>query len=104
MRKPFDIRIGERIYELRVSHGLSQRQLAKVVNISRDSIRDWELQKTYPSLTAVTSIVDFFDVPADYLLGIHLDHWIHIGHLSSDQQAVVQHLISVFEKTNKDLK
>ena len=104
MRKPFDIRIGEQIYELRVSHGLSQRQLAKIVNISRDSIRDWELQKTYPSLTAMTSIAKFFDVPADYLLGIHLDHWIHIGHLSSDQQAVVQNLVRVFEKTNKDPK
>lgn len=104
MRKSVNAWIGERVYELRVSHGLSQRQLAKTVNISRDSIRDWELQKTHPSLTAVTSLAEFFDVPADYLLGIHLDNWIHIGHLPSDQQAVVQHLVSVFEKTNSNSK
>ena len=101
MMKSVNAWIGERVYQLRISRGMSQRQLAKTIEISRDSIRDWELQKSCPSINAISLLAEFFDVPADYLLGIHLDNWIHIGHLPKDQKEVVQLIIKVFEKAIK---
>ena len=101
MTKSVDEQIGERVYQLRISRGMSQRQLAKTVNISRDSIRDWELQKSSPSANAIALLAKYFDVPADYLLGLHLENWIHIGHLPGDQRAVIQQMIRVFEEANK---
>ena len=101
MTKSVDEQIGERVYQLRISRGMSQRQLAKTVNISRDSIRDWELQKSFPSANAIALLAEYFDVPADYLLGLHLENWIHIGHLPRDQMAVIRQMIRVFEEANK---
>ena len=103
MTKLVNVWIGERVYELRIKQGMSQRQLAKAVNISRDSIRDWELQKSSPSANAISLLAEFFDVPADYLLGLHLENWIHIGHLPGDQRAIIRHLVKTFEKANERL-
>lgn len=103
MTKLVNVWIGERVYELRIKQGMSQRQLAKAVNISRDSIRDWELQKSSPSANAISLLAEFFNVPADYLLGLHLENWIHIGHLPGDQRAIIRHLVKIFEKVNERL-
>ena len=103
MRKSVNELVGERVYELRSSRGMSQRQLAKMISISRDSIRDWELQKSSPSANAISLLAEFFDVPADYLLGLRLENWIHIGHLPGDQRAIIRHLVKTFEKANERL-
>ena len=103
MTKSVDEQIGERVYQLRISRGMSQRQLAKTVNISRDSIRDWVLRKSFPSANAIALLAEYFDVPADYLLGLRLENWIHIGHLPGDQRAIIRHLVKTFEKANERL-
>lgn len=61
---------AERLKELRTAENLSQKELAKKVNLSPSAIKQWENEKRNPNAEAVVAIAKFFDVSADYLLGL----------------------------------
>lgn len=60
----------ERLKELRVERKLSQADLAKELNVSQRSISSWETGFRQPDFETLERIVKFFDVTADYLLGL----------------------------------
>ena len=64
------MRFGERLKELRIARGLSQMQLAKVLNISQSAIAKWELNKTEPTASAIILLAEYFGETTDYLLGV----------------------------------
>lgn len=67
----FDIKeFGEKLKYLRKELGIGQNQLAEQLNISNASISYWETGKQLPSAEAVYKLSVFFNVSADYLLGI----------------------------------
>lgn len=53
---------------LRKQHNLSQADLAKLLNISRQSYNFYENEKRDPDTTMLIRIADIFDVSLDYLL------------------------------------
>lgn len=61
--------IGVRITELRKQAGMSQFQLAKVLDIATSTLGMYETGKREPSLKVLNKIADYFDVSTDYLLG-----------------------------------
>jgi len=62
------MKIGYRIKELRKEKELTQTQLAKLLNISQDSISLWERDISLPTVDYVIELCRIFDVSADYLL------------------------------------
>ena len=54
---------------LREQHNLSQTDLAKILNISRQSYNFYENEKRDPDTAMLIRIADFFNVSLDYLLG-----------------------------------
>jgi transcriptional regulator with XRE-family HTH domain len=54
---------------LRGERFLSQNDLAKAVNISRQLVTALENGKSAPSTATLVSLADFFDVSVDYLVG-----------------------------------
>ncbi|MDE6613375.1 MAG: helix-turn-helix domain-containing protein, partial [Clostridia bacterium] len=56
--------------ELRLEKELSQRGLAKLLNLSSSAIVQWESENRTPNAEAVVIIAKFFDVTTDYLLGL----------------------------------
>ena len=61
---------AERLKDLRLEKGLSQRQLAKLLNISHAAIVRWESESRIPNAEAVVMLAKFFSVTTDYLLGL----------------------------------
>lgn len=61
---------AERLKELRLEKGLSQRELAKSVNLSHNAIAQWENESRMPNAEAVVTLAKFFSVTTDYLLGL----------------------------------
>ncbi len=61
---------AERLKDLRLEKGLSQRELAKSVNISHVAIARWESASRVPNAEAVVTLAKFFGVTTDYLLGL----------------------------------
>ena len=59
---------GERLYELRKQAGLSQEELAEMLDVSRQFVSKWESDKGYPEMTRLIFLSDYFDISLDYLV------------------------------------
>ncbi len=59
--------------ELREEAGLSQQKLADKIGLSSSAIARWELGQSEPGCNAILAYAKFFDVSADYLLGLEDD-------------------------------
>lgn len=59
---------GERLANLRKTKGLSQEQLAEVLDLTRQTISKWELDQSTPDLEYIVKLSDFFSVTTDYLI------------------------------------
>ena len=62
--------LGERIYELRTSFGCSQIQLAKKLNVSKQTVSNWENENIQPSIAMLVRLAKLFHVTTDYMLGL----------------------------------
>lgn len=60
---------GERIRRLREERGLTQLDLANILNISNVMLSRYENNKRYPDYKTLNRLADYFDVSTDYLLG-----------------------------------
>ena len=61
---------GEKLKELRIEKGLTQKQLAEQINSAQSAIYYWESNKQEPTISALKKLCTFFNVSADYLLGL----------------------------------
>ena len=60
--------IGEKIRMARIKANLTQEQVAEVLNVSRQTISNWETGKTYPDIVSVVKLSDLYDISLDHLL------------------------------------
>lgn len=59
----------ERLKQLREEKGLTQKQLAEMLNISRSALSLYESGQRQPDLEILSKIARFFNVTVDYLIG-----------------------------------
>ena len=90
-----------RLFELRNEKGLSQRDIAKIFNISQGTYNNWENSKTEPSIDQLISLANFFNVTVDYLIGN--DNSNSFLTLSKDQNTLLTLYDNLSEKTQKAL-
>lgn len=60
--------LGERILRLRKESHMSQEELAECVEVSKQSVSKWELDKAVPNVEKVIRLCDVFGISTDYLL------------------------------------
>lgn len=60
--------LGENIKKLRKEKGLSQEQLAEMLNVSRQAVSKWESGKTYPDIDNLILLKGIFNVTLDDLI------------------------------------
>lgn len=61
--------LGEKILKYRKKAGISQEELADMLNVTRQSISLWETDQTVPSLDNLITLSKIFDVSMDELCG-----------------------------------
>ena len=59
----------ERLKELRTEKGFTQKQIATELNVSEDSVYNWEKGRSEPSITDLINLAILLDVTIDYLVG-----------------------------------
>lgn len=59
----------KRLQALREQRRLSRRTLAELCGLSKNMISLYERGEKAPSVDALISLADYFEVPVDYLLG-----------------------------------
>ena len=64
--------IGERISELRKQQNISQGQLAKALDVSRQAVSKWENDQTAPDTINLIRLADLLGTDTEYLAtGVH---------------------------------
>ena len=59
--------LGERIVELRTACGLSQNQLAKAMEVSRQAVSKWETDQSSPDSMKMIHLAEVLDTDIEYL-------------------------------------
>ena len=62
------MKLGEKIINLRKEHNLTQEDLADILNISRQTISNWENNRSYPDMEMLIKISNKFQISLDDLL------------------------------------
>ena len=62
--------LGARIKELRKEFGLSQVDLAQRMEVTKQTISNWENENIQPSIDMLVGLANVFNVTTDYLLGL----------------------------------
>ena len=66
--------LGKNIYTLRKGKGFSQENLAEKVNVTRQTISNWELGETFPNPEQLILLSGALDKSIDELVGNDLKH------------------------------
>ena len=61
---------GQQLKKARKNKGLSQLQLAQMVNRSKSTITSWECDDRQPTMPMIKTLASVLDVSAEYLLEI----------------------------------
>ena len=60
--------IGKKLKEARLNKGLTQEVIAEKLNVSRQTISNWENEKSYPDIISVIELSNLYSISLDDLL------------------------------------
>lgn len=90
---------GDRIKTLRKSQNINQVQLAQKLDVSKQTVSNWENNNILPSIEMLIKIANYFSVSTDYLLELDDRQYIEITGLSDSQLSHIQQIIQDIKKT-----
>ena len=93
--------LGEVIKKLRTAHNLSQVQLANGLNVSKQTVSNWENNNILPSIEMLVKTAQLFSVSTDYLLELNDRQYIEVTGLTEIQLAHIQQIIQDLSEKNK---
>ena len=86
--------LDRRIQELRIAFGWNQVELAKRLNVSKQTVSNWENDNIQPSIEMLMRLAKTFGVTTDYLLGLDSLPRLNVEGLPA---SVVAHLALLIE-------
>lgn len=97
-----DFDFGNRLKELRVQSGMTQKQLAEKIGVTKSVISFYELRERTPSPEVLVKLAVEFKVTSDYLLGIEKRKSLDISGLDAEDEKVVKMFVDHLRKKNKN--
>lgn len=86
--------LSKRIHELRSALGWSQVELARALNVSKQTVSNWENDNIQPSIDMLVRLARVFGVTTDYLLGLEDAPRLDVSGLSDSAVAHLSLLIA----------
>lgn len=95
---------GTTLKELRQSAGLTQKQLAEKLWLSKATVSYYEQSLRYPSPEILVKLSNVFHVSTDYLLGIEdKKQTLDVIGLPDEDIRFLEDAVSLLRKKNQDL-
>lgn len=63
-----EMEIGKKLKHARLQAKLTQEQVAELIHVSRQTISNWENEKSYPDILSVIRLSDVYQISLDVLL------------------------------------
>ena len=95
--------LGSRIRELRLSLGMSQIEFGNALNVTKQSVSNWENGNIMPSVDMLERIAEKHSVSADYLLDLAPRTTIDVTGLTNEQISHLQLLINDLKRSNRQI-
>ena len=86
--------LNERIKELRIAYKMNQIEFGKELNVTKQSVSNWENNNIQPSVDMLVKIADCFSVSTDYLLGRDSRQYLDVSDLSAVEIIHLQNIIN----------
>ena len=96
-----DFNFGDRLKELRLQNGMTQKELGDRIGITKSVVSFYELRERTPSPEVLVKLAAIFHVSSDYLLGIEKQKCIDISGLDSDDEKAVRMIVEQLRKKNQ---
>ena len=90
--------LGERIKELRQACGWNQVELGMRLNVTKQTVSNWENDNILPSIEMLIRISKIFGVTTDYVLGLDEIPRLDVSDLSPETVGHLSMLISDLRK------
>ncbi len=91
---------GERLKNLRLSKGISQKRIAEILGIDRTTYLKYENGSSNPNISRLTELANFFNATPDYLLG----EGEATSPIIQSEDENLNELLSLFNKMDDKLK
>lgn len=85
---------GEKLKTLRQAKGLTQKQLALQLGLSKSVVSSYENGFRYPSFDVLIKIASIFSTTTDYLLGVGHHELLDISGLSNEDRQLMVSLVN----------
>ena len=95
------LNFGKILKELRQKSGLTQKQLAAQMGVTKSLISFYELQERVPSPSVLVKLSTIFHVSTDYLLGIDTTKRLDVSDLDEDDIKVISLMIDTLRRKTK---
>ena len=59
--------IGKKLKNARVQSGMTQENVAEKINVSRQTISNWENEKSYPDIISVIELSNLYSISLEHL-------------------------------------
>lgn len=89
---------GSTLKQLRLQTGLTQKQLADKLGVSKSVVSYYELQERAPSPDMLVKLASVFRVTTDYLLGREPGKLLDVSGLNDDEIQLLHHTIDVLSQ------
>ena len=86
--------LSKRIYELRVSFGWTQVQLAQKLGVTKQTVSNWENDNIQPSIDMLIKLSKIFNTSTDYLLGLTPTNIINVDGLPIE---FISHIVQIID-------
>lgn len=110
--------LSEILKKLRAAKGVTQDDMAEMLNIKRQTYSAYERGVSVPDISSIIKIADYFNVTVDYLLERPNDHSvqfvplnsvfeivrIYVGLSDTNKQKVLEYAEMLEEKEKKEAK
>lgn len=94
---------GTILKQLRLSTGMTQKEVAEKIGVTKSVISYYELQERTPSPEILVKLASMFNVTTDYLLGIERDSssTLDITGLLEEDVQFLRYTIELLRKKNQ---
>ncbi len=87
--------LGDKIREIRLAKKISQVELAKILDVTKQSVSNWENENIQPSIEMLSKIADAFNVSTDFLLSRDDRRYLDVTGVSEKS---IQNLQSIIDE------
>lgn len=91
-----DVSIGTILCDLRKRNAMTQKELAKKLNVHITTIKNWESDSCYPDAKNICSLADLFHVTTDFLLGRDNSEVISLQGLTPAERKQLLHIVQAY--------